>query len=47
MLPQRTAVPSYRLHKQSGQARVTIRTPDGGRRDVFLGKYNSPESRVE
>ncbi|VTT98862.1 catalytic phage domain protein : Site-specific recombinase XerD OS=Singulisphaera acidiphila (strain ATCC BAA-1392 / DSM 18658 / VKM B-2454 / MOB10) GN=Sinac_1635 PE=4 SV=1: Phage_integrase [Gemmataceae bacterium] len=47
MPPQRTAVPSYRLHKQSGQALVTIRTPDGGRRDVLLGKYNSPESRVE
>jgi hypothetical protein len=35
-----TAVPSYRLHKQSGQALVTL---DG--RDICLGKHGSPESR--
>jgi integrase len=40
-------VPSYRLHKQSGQAVVTIRTPDGRRKDVLLGKYNSAESLEE
>ncbi len=34
------SVPSYRLHKPSGQARVII---DG--RHVYLGKFNSPESR--
>ena len=34
------SVPSYRLHKASGQARVII---DG--RHVYLGKFNSPESR--
>ena len=33
------AVPSYRLHKQSGQALVTL---DG--RDICLGKHNTPES---
>jgi integrase len=34
--------PSYRLHKSDGRAVVTI-----GGRDIFLGKYNSPESRAE
>jgi integrase len=32
--------PQYRLHKQSGQAIVTI-----GGRDTLLGKYESPHSR--
>jgi hypothetical protein len=31
--------PSYRLHKQSGQAVVTLCG-----RDILLGKFNSPES---
>ena len=43
----RQSVPSYRLHKPSGQAVVTIRTPAGDRRDVYLGVFNSPESRAE
>ncbi|HVK18562.1 MAG TPA: site-specific integrase, partial [Fimbriiglobus sp.] len=43
----RNALPSYRLHRQSGQAVVTVRTPDGRRRDVLLGPYNSPESKAE
>jgi integrase len=34
-------IPSYLLHKQSGQARVRING-----RDVLLGEYNSPESRI-
>ncbi len=34
------SIPSCRLHKASGQARVII---DG--RHIYLGKYNSPESR--
>ncbi|MCE9566558.1 MAG: tyrosine-type recombinase/integrase [Planctomycetes bacterium] len=42
----RNHVPSYRLHKQSGQAIVTIST-NGTRRDVLLGKYGSPESQAE
>ena len=33
-------VPSYRLHKQSGQAVVTL---DG--KDYLLGTYNSPTSK--
>jgi integrase len=39
-MPKKSAVPSYRLHKASGQARVLIRG-----RHVYLGKFNSPESR--
>jgi hypothetical protein len=34
--------PSYRLHKPSGQAVVT---PES--RDLYLGRYGSPESRAE
>lgn len=33
-------LPSYRLHRASGQAIVTI-----AGRDLYLGRYNSPESR--
>ncbi len=42
----RNHVPTYRLHKQSGQAIVTIST-NGTRRDVLLGKYGTPESKEE
>jgi hypothetical protein len=35
-------VPSYRLHKQSGQAIITL---DG--RDVCLGKFGSPQSKAQ
>ena len=38
--PMRT--PSYRLHKPSGQAVVTL---DG--RDVYLGKHDTPQSKAE
>ena len=37
----KTRPPSYRLHKASGHAIVTI---DG--RDHYLGKYGTPESRA-
>lgn len=40
-------VPSYRLHKQSGQAVVTLAESTGRRRDVLLGRYGSDESRLE
>jgi integrase len=40
-------VPSYRLHKPSGQAVCTVRLADGTRRDLYLGPYNSPESKQE
>jgi hypothetical protein len=35
-------LPSYRLHRPSGLAVVSI-----AGRDVYLGKHNTPESRVE
>jgi hypothetical protein len=35
-------LPSYRLHKPSGLAVVSI-----AGRDVYLGKHNTPESRTE
>jgi hypothetical protein len=40
-------IPSYRKHKQSGQAIVTLTDHMGGRRDVLLGKYNTAASRAE
>ena len=40
-MPKRKGhVPSYRLHKPSGQARVII-----NREHICLGPYGSPESR--
>ena len=41
------SVPSYRRHKQSGQAIVTLRDGCGGRRDILLGKYGTQSSRIE
>lgn len=47
-MPRRpNPVPAYRLHKPSGQAVVTVRGPDGTRRDLYLGRFNSPESKAE
>jgi integrase len=46
-MPKRPSVPSYRRHKQSGQAIVTLTDGFGGRRDVLLGTYGSPASRKE
>ncbi len=43
----RNSVPSYRLHRQSGQAVVTLPDGLGGRRDVLLGKFGTAESRQE
>lgn len=43
----RNPIPSYRLHKQSGQAVVTVRTGTGQRRDILLGPYGSEESKAE
>ena len=44
----RKFVPSYRLHRQSGQAIVTLADRQTGqRRDYLLGKFDSPESRAE
>jgi integrase len=46
-MPRANSVPKYRLHKQSGQAVVTLPDGLGGRRDVLLGEYGTPESRAE
>jgi integrase len=40
-------IPSYRHHKQSGQAVVTLTDGLGNRRDVLLGKHGTDESRAE
>ncbi|MEM7203925.1 MAG: site-specific integrase [Planctomycetota bacterium] len=37
-------MPSYLRHKASGQAITVVRTGDGGRRQIYLGPYDSPES---
>lgn len=42
----KNAVPSYRLHRQSGQAIATVNV-NGIRRDVLLGAHGSPESQQE
>jgi integrase len=41
------SVPSYSRHKPSGQAYVRVPDGKGGRRVLYLGRYNSPESRAE
>jgi integrase len=41
------APPSCRHHKPSGQAIVTLNDGFGHRRDVYLGKWKSKESRAE
>ena len=46
MLRPRNQIPTYRLHKQSGQA-VVIVNLNGVRKDILLGKYGTPESKVE
>jgi integrase len=46
-MSRKGAFPSYRQHKQSGQAVVTLNDLLGRRRDVLLGPYGSPASRAE
>ena len=41
----RNPVPTYRLHKPTGQAVCTILLPDGRRVDVYLGRFDSADSR--
>jgi integrase len=43
-MPKTLQVPSPVLHKTSGQAVVTLRSPDGKRRQVYLGEFGSPEA---
>src|SRR5579864_3419291 len=46
-MSKQLSVPSYRKHKQSGQAVVTLPDGLGGRRDVLLGKHGTAASRAE
>jgi integrase len=46
-MSDRKSLPSYRLHKQSGQGVVTLTDGTGQRRDVLLGKHGTAESRRE
>ncbi len=46
-MPNRHRIPTYRLHKASGQAIVTLPDGSGGRRDVLLGKHGSAASKAE
>jgi integrase len=47
-MARRPTVPSYRLHKQSGQAVVTLSDAvTRRRRDVLLGPHGTPVSRAE
>jgi hypothetical protein len=46
-MSRKSHVPTYRLHKQSGQAVVTLLDGLGGRKDVLLGRYGTPECRAE
>src|SRR5438128_8450601 len=43
-MSRRRKDPSYRLHKQSGKAIITLPDSMGGRRDVLLGEYDSQQS---
>ncbi|MBL8793224.1 MAG: tyrosine-type recombinase/integrase [Planctomycetia bacterium] len=43
----RLTVPTYRKHKQSGQAVVTLTDGLGGRREVLLGPHGTAASRQE
>jgi hypothetical protein len=46
-MPRPKQIPSYRLHKQSGQAIVTLTDAVGHRRDMLLGPHGTPQSRAE
>jgi integrase len=46
-MKQAKSVPSYRKHRQSGQAVVTLPDGLGRRHDILLGKYGTQQSRLE
>ena len=43
----RLEVPTYRLHKPSGNAVCTVYDADGTRREVVLGRHGSADSKAE
>jgi integrase len=46
MARQKNPLPSYQHHKHSDQAFIRT-TVNGARRTIYLGKFNSPESKAE
>jgi integrase len=47
-MPRRNYIPSYRLHKHSGQALVTLTDcATGERQDQLLGRFRTAQSRAE
>jgi integrase len=46
-MSRRKPIPSYRRHRPSGQAVVTLSSPTGERRDYYLGPYRSDASKAE
>jgi hypothetical protein len=44
---KKNAVPSYQLHKSTGQAFVKVPDGAGGRTFIYLGKHGTDESRKE
>jgi integrase len=46
-MPRTYQPPSYRFHRQSGQAIVTLRDELGNRQDVLLGTHNTKASRAK
>ncbi len=46
MPPRRKSIPSYLLHRPTGEARISVYGPDGKRRSISLGKFDSPESKA-
>jgi len=46
-MSRRPNLPSYRKHKQSGQAIVTFRLPSGRGKDYLLGPHGSEQSKAE
>lgn len=47
MPARKKSIPSYLHHKPSNQAYVKIRRPDGSRQTVYLGPWDSSESKAE
>lgn len=47
MPARKKAIPSYLRHAASNQAYVKIRRPDGSRQTIYLGIWDSPESKAE
>jgi integrase len=46
-MPKAFTPPTYRRHKPTGQAVVTVRLTDGTRKDLYLGPYGSAVSHAE